>query len=162
MRLLFGPLYVGANNAPDRYGAHSAYLAPRRERGDLSFGGPGADLRFDPAAEPLPALLARVTGEPPGAPVREHWGLPALGAWRMFSFDPLQHRPGPDEARDIDVLVVGTLNADVYAARARWVARLLRLPRPCGCTWPATCGAPPPRTCCSGPGSPSTTPPAAS
>src|SRR6185503_9980871 len=62
MRLLFGPLYVGLNNAPDRYGAHSAYLAPLAERGDLTFGGPGADVAFDPVREPLSALFARLPG----------------------------------------------------------------------------------------------------
>ena len=81
MRLLFGPLYVGLNNAPDRYGAHSAYLAPLAERGDLTFGGPGADVAFDPVREPLSALFARLPGgEAPEALVwwaPEYTPLPA-------------------------------------------------------------------------------------
>jgi hypothetical protein len=65
---------VGLNNTPDRYGAHSAFLEPLRERGDLTFGGPGADLPFDPVQEPLSALFARLpAGEAPDALV---WWAP--------------------------------------------------------------------------------------
>jgi tetratricopeptide (TPR) repeat protein len=60
MRLLFGPLYVRVNNRPDEYGPHTAFVAPLREMDARTFGGPTADIAYDPVTEPLSTLFARL------------------------------------------------------------------------------------------------------
>lgn len=47
--------------------------------------------------------------------------------WPSYSFDPRLHRRQPGVERDIDVLFVGNMNADVQIDRAAWLGRLARL-----------------------------------
>lgn len=47
--------------------------------------------------------------------------------WPSYSFDPRLHRRESTGERDIDVLFVGNMNADVQVHRAVWLGRLARL-----------------------------------
>lgn len=67
-----------------------------------------------------------VVADVPGVELLAARGIPAE-AVRLWSFDPALHRPVPGVPRDIDVLFVGALNADLWWERAAWVRRVLSL-----------------------------------
>jgi tetratricopeptide (TPR) repeat protein len=65
-----------------------------------------------------------VVADVPGVELLAARGIPAEVV-RLWSFDPALHRPVPGVPRDIDVLFVGALNADLWWERAAWVRRVL-------------------------------------